>query len=647
MIQPSWLAFYILAFRALKETDIATTRSSCLPRRNAFISLSDHCEDLWRLYRLIKRTGSGVLCMADGMSFYALFFSVFILVGSGAQGNGGTPRAVTAVVGESVTLPAAFSTRENILSVTWSKVNTDQSTVQQREPVFVFSNGNSKSHGAYKDRVLLSGKVSLRIANIRVQDDGMYVLNVMTEDLETGEEYVRLIVMEMEGKLDGRRSVSQWVPALEQTAGKVPSYSNMVIFQGSKCPGMEHFAYRFLPSWAIYCVESSAATVPPVVKVGPSSPVVSSWGKSVTFKCTISEARPNISALHWEKDGIPVQSIGVSSKYSGGTLASPSLTVRHVTRADTGSYTCVHQSCSGANITARRVPAARPLTDTLDPASIISISDAIAVTVSDRVTLQCVADGNPPPNITWTKNGVLLPSVAHTLSNDVRASSVTLKRVRMNNTGAYVCAASNGVGKSDSKAVQLSVTPDKDARDSSNIVVIVGTVAGALWFLIGVVLILLLWKRRRDRRDKERFAFYYNMGRREPGAPDDKTDFPTIPVTCDVSTGSKFVGSPYRPPSRLSKRADLSVTVCHLPQGNTDRFTLHCSTGVAAIDAFPNVVTGNCIYNAVPNVQTLKDILRRLLFSKVSCRIHVKSQEYLTSSMIFTDTPLATVYLIL
>ncbi|XP_035696465.1 protein amalgam-like isoform X1 [Branchiostoma floridae] len=410
MIQPSWLAFYILAFRALK--------------------------------------------------------------GSGAQGNGGTPRTVTAVVGESVTLPAAFSTRENILSVTWSKVNTDQSTVQQREPVFVFSNGNSKSHGAYKDRVLLSGKVSLRIANIRVQDDGMYVLNVMTEDLETGEEYVRLIVM-----------------------------------------------------------------VPPVVKVGPSSPVVSSWGKSVTFKCTISEARPNISALHWEKDGIPVQSIGVSSKYSGGTLSSPSLTVRHVTRADTGSYTCV------VNHVVRPVTSSVQL-KVLYPASIISISDAIAVTVSDRVTLQCVADGNPPPNITWTKNGVLLPSVAHTLSNDVRASSVTLKRVRMNNTGAYVCAASNGVGKADSKAVQLSVTPDKDARDSSNIVVIVGTVAGALWFLIGVVLILLLWKRRRDRRDKERFAFYYNMGRREPGAPDDKTDFPTIPVKPREGTLTGNAGIP-------------------------------------------------------------------------------------------------------
>ncbi|KAI8488406.1 hypothetical protein Bbelb_337180, partial [Branchiostoma belcheri] len=177
---------------------------------------------------------------------------------------------------------------------------------------------------------------------------------------------------------------------------------------------------------------------------------------------------------------------------------------------------------------------------------------------------------------------------------------------------------------------------DKDARDSSNIVVIVGTVAGALWFLIGVVLILLLWKRRRD-RERETKSGSPSTTTWAGGKPGRLTTRPTSrPYQSRVTSALGQVRRKSVPPPVTVEqtRAILTGSRCTAAQGR-------------AIDAFPNVVTGNCIYNAVPNVQTLKDILRRLLFSKVSCRIHVKSQEYLTSSMIFTDTPLATVYLIL
>ncbi|XP_035686832.1 hemicentin-1-like [Branchiostoma floridae] len=81
--------------------------------------------------------------------------------------------------------------------------------------------------------------------------------------------------------------------------------------------------------------------VPPVVEVGPSNPYVIGLGKAALLTCTVMNAKPNISSLHWKKDGTIVDSNLMNTKFSGGTMASPSLMIRHVTRTDAGLYTCV------------------------------------------------------------------------------------------------------------------------------------------------------------------------------------------------------------------------------------------------------------------------------------------------------------------
>ncbi|KAI8488386.1 hypothetical protein Bbelb_339820 [Branchiostoma belcheri] len=311
-----------------------------------------------------------------------------------------------------------------------------------------------------------------------------------------------------------------------------------------------------LPPTLIFRVKSRIlkVTIPPTVEVGPYSPYVTTYRRTVTLTCAVSGAKPNISSLHWEKDGARVETIGFTDlqgaalgsetvfpwqnslssktvpprynsrrsskknnaapyksakgKYSGGNMASPSLLIHHVTRADTGAYACI------ADHVVR--PAASSLRlEVLYPASIISVSESLSVDQSERATLQCVADGNPTPNITWTKEGARLRTVTQPLSSDVLACSVVFLNVQVNDSGTYECLASNGVGEADRRIAKLTVR-ETNADDRNYIwAIMVGAIAGGLWILVCSGLTLYILKRRRDRREKKKYAFYYNMGKQE------------------------------------------------------------------------------------------------------------------------------------
>ncbi|XP_066297444.1 protein amalgam-like [Branchiostoma lanceolatum] len=265
--------------------------------------------------------------------------------------------------------------------------------------------------------------------------------------------------------------------------------------------------------------------VPPKVTVGPSNPYVTSAGRTATLSCTVKDAKPNVTSLHWEKNSVKIDSEKFDTKYSGGNLRSPDLAIRHVTRADGGLYKCV------TNHVVRSTSATLKV-EVLYAATILTVSDSLAAVTSERVILQCVAEGNPPPDITWMRNGVRLRSVTRTVSHDTtRAGSVVLQNVQMNATGTYVCTASNGVGKSDIKSLQLSVKAFRSSMDENTIAILVGSIAGGLWLFICLGLTVYFFRRRRDRAEKKRFSFYYNMGRGQADAADSKAGEETLEVT--------------------------------------------------------------------------------------------------------------------
>ncbi|XP_035698147.1 nectin-4-like [Branchiostoma floridae] len=358
------------------------------------------------------------------------------------------PESVKAVIGDPVTLPATYTTKNQVISVAWFKL--DRQDRAKRTLIYSYypMSGRGDVEGAYAGRVELVGKASLRIKRTKLEDDGTYVLSVMVEGSGVADGFVTLSIM-----------------------------------------------------------------VPPTVKVGPSNPYITAWGRSGVLTCAVKDAKPNITSLHWEKDGEVIDSLRYSTKYSGGTMESPALEIRHISRTDSGVYACV------AGHTVRSSSASLRM-KVLYPASIISISEPVTATVSDSVTLQCVADGNPPPNITWSRNGILMRSNVGTVPRDVIIGAIQLKNVQTNDTGTYLCKASNGVGDISTRSTALTIKGLRDRVGASTVAVIVGLTAGLLWLVVCVGLVAYLVRRRQRQKEKKKFAFYYNMGRREPDVGD-------------------------------------------------------------------------------------------------------------------------------
>ncbi|XP_078696210.1 nectin-4-like isoform X2 [Branchiostoma floridae x Branchiostoma belcheri] len=376
------------------------------------------------------------------------------------------PESEEATLGEPATLPAAYSSKYSIISITWSRVVESPAASDKRSTVFshVPLANLSRAYGRYAGRARLVGRASLRIDPTKIEDAGTYSLSIMTGELGNEEKFIHLDIL-----------------------------------------------------------------VPPTVVVGPSDPFFTTWGTSATLTCAVKDARPNITALHWEKDGGRIETRGISGKYSGGNAKIPSLTIRHVSRSDAGTYTCLVQHVT-------RPAAASLLMEVFYPASIISISDPKEVSLEDHVTFRCVADGNPPPNITWSKSGRPLWAHVYTISNDVRTSSLVLYSVNESSSGYYTCTASNGVGKRAEKSTNLGVlVPERQMSLTtfSTIATIIGASAGGLWLVICVTLAgYLVNRQRRKREERKKFAFYYDasLTRRSLSAePDGKESSTNLP----------------------------------------------------------------------------------------------------------------------
>ena len=88
-----------------------------------------------------------------------------------------------------------------------------------------------------------------------------------------------------------------------------------------------------------------------------------------------------------------------------------------------------------------------------DPPEFNSFSSDVVVVEGDpSVTLECIADGEPTPNITWTKvyadgsdSGVLGTGNQFVLETN------------RNNSGTYRCTAYNGIGTAPNHTVKVEV----------------------------------------------------------------------------------------------------------------------------------------------------------------------------------------------
>ncbi|XP_067259418.1 basement membrane-specific heparan sulfate proteoglycan core protein-like [Chanodichthys erythropterus] len=180
---------------------------------------------------------------------------------------------------------------------------------------------------------------------------------------------------------------------------------------------------------------------PPKVRVTPSGPLTVRAGKSVTLACSVSgKPRPSVS---WYKQ----QGGSETELVSTTTDTTASLQVTVMAAEDAGIFVCRAQSREG--LAEGRVELELEGGASAPQASVTD-TDLTAVE-GQSVTMHCHATGSPTPVISWSKLRAPLP-----WQHKVSGGSLTLSNVGRQDSGQYICNATNSAGFSEAY-VQLEV----------------------------------------------------------------------------------------------------------------------------------------------------------------------------------------------
>ncbi|CAC5377793.1 unnamed protein product [Mytilus coruscus] len=161
----------------------------------------------------------------------------------------------------------------------------------------------------------------------------------------------------------------------------------------------------------------------PVVTIAQSQYSVT-VGSSVTMVCTVS-ANPAHTSVNWQRvvNGVATNiNLSQTSKYSGSSTSSPSLTVLNAVISDEGYYTCSAQNSVGTGTSSQT------FLDVSGSVPVVTVTNSVGTGISSSTFLDVL--GNIPV--------VTTPTAAY--------------------TGTYVCYATNSVGTGQSTQVVLAVT---------------------------------------------------------------------------------------------------------------------------------------------------------------------------------------------
>ncbi|XP_056132265.1 vascular endothelial growth factor receptor 2 isoform X3 [Lampris incognitus] len=167
-----------------------------------------------------------------------------------------------------------------------------------------------------------------------------------------------------------------------------------------------------------------------------------------------------------------------------GTNVTLELPLPNASRQDEGLYACRveniktrEKTCLLHHLSLRALEAARILSNLTDQ----------KVNVSTTTTLTCDVAGTPRPTVIWTKNnrtvvkdsGVILSSFNQTL---------TVKRVKKEDSGLYTCTACNGLGCDTSQA--FLTTEGAEEKTNVELIVPIGSVVIAMFFWLLIVFVI-------------------------------------------------------------------------------------------------------------------------------------------------------------
>uniref|UniRef100_A0A2K6FSN4 Hemicentin 2 n=1 Tax=Propithecus coquereli TaxID=379532 RepID=A0A2K6FSN4_PROCO len=184
-------------------------------------------------------------------------------------------------------------------------------------------------------------------------------------------------------------------------------------------------------------VEVSVHELPSVNIVGGEN-VTAPFLQPVTLQC-IGAGVPTPS-LRWWKDGVALAA-------SGGNLQIDKVDLR-----DEGVYTCAAANLAGES--SRDVALKVLVPPNIEPGLVDK-----AVLENASVTLECLASGVPPPDVSWFKGRRPVSArTGVTVSADGRV--LRIERAQLSNAGSYRCVASNVAGSTEMQyGLRVNVPP--------------------------------------------------------------------------------------------------------------------------------------------------------------------------------------------
>ncbi|XP_073509520.1 immunoglobulin superfamily DCC subclass member 3 isoform X2 [Phyllobates terribilis] len=180
----------------------------------------------------------------------------------------------------------------------------------------------------------------------------------------------------------------------------------------------------------------------PMILVGPEN-LTKTVHQTAILECMATgNPRPIVS---WSRlDGRPIGVEGIQVLGTGNLMISD-LTVHH-----SGVYVCAANK-PGTRV--RRTAQGRLVVQA--PAEFVQHPQSISRPVGTTAIFTCLAQGEPPPQITWLKNGQELEPRGHIkLKNN--NSSLTISGISQEDEAIYQCIAQNTAGSSQASA-RLSV----------------------------------------------------------------------------------------------------------------------------------------------------------------------------------------------
>ncbi|PNI67325.1 HMCN1 isoform 2 [Pan troglodytes] len=147
--------------------------------------------------------------------------------------------------------------------------------------------------------------------------------------------------------------------------------------------------------------------------------------------------------ITWQKEGINVNTSGRNH----AVLPSGGLQISRAVREDAGTYMCVAQNPAGTALGKIKLNVQVP--PVINP----HLKEYV-IAVDKPITLSCEADGLPPPDITWHKDG---RAIVESIRQRVLSSgSLQIAFVQPGDAGHYTCMAANVAGSS-STSTKLTV----------------------------------------------------------------------------------------------------------------------------------------------------------------------------------------------